>query len=99
MKVELKTLKPNPTRDLKVDPIDPAIIRRLGESIHDDGFWGGVVCRQVSDLIQIAAGQHRVKAAIEEEIQFADVFIGDFDDFEMQRIYTRENATQRGNSA
>jgi hypothetical protein len=38
-------------------------------------------------------------AAIAEGIESAEIFVGDFDDHGMVRVYTRENATQRGNSA
>jgi hypothetical protein len=99
MNVELEKLKPNPVRDFVVDPIDLEIITRLRESIHEDGFWSGVVCRQINGNIEIAAGHHRVEAAKLEGIQTAEVYVGNFDLIDMQRIYSRENATQRGNSA
>jgi ribosomal protein S12 len=99
MLVKLKDLKPNPHRDFGIDPIDPDNVQRLKESISQDGFWGGVVCRQLNGEIQIGAGHHRVKAAMKAGIETADLFVGDLDDDAMIRIYARENATQRGNSA
>jgi hypothetical protein len=99
MLVDLKDLKPNPQRDFTVDPIDKKAVRQLRKSIEEDGFWGGIVCRKHNGDIQIAAGQHRVDAAIEAGIERADVFVGkDMDDAAMVRVYARENATQRGNS-
>jgi hypothetical protein len=98
MRVELAKLKPNPTRDFTVDPIVPEIVRQLVQSIQDDGFWGGVVCRQTEGgEIQIAAGHHRVEAARKAGITHADLVVEkNMDDARMCRIYARENATQRG---
>lgn len=98
MIVNLRELKPNPFRDFTIDPIDTETIGRLRESIEEDGFWGGVVCRKVNSHFEIAAGHHRVKAALDAGLTVADLFVGDFDDAAMIRVYARENATQRGNS-
>jgi len=99
MRVDLRELKPNPTRDFTIDPIDEEAVKALARSIRDDGFWGGIVCRKNGDgVIEIAAGHHRVASALMEGITSADVFVGrDIDDATMVRIYARENATQRGN--
>lgn len=98
MLVELATLKPNPYRDFTVDPIDPETVAQLTESMKEDGFWGGVVCRKGNGHIEIAAGHHRIQAALEAGYNVADLFVGDLDDLAMIRVYARENATQRGNS-
>jgi len=100
MLVDLRSLQPNPTRDFSVDPLDQEAIERLRQSIEEDGFWGGIVCRQLRDsTIQIGAGHHRVAAALAAGITKADVFVSkDMDDDVMCRVYARENATQRGNS-
>lgn len=37
--------------------------------------------------------------AFEADITTADLFVGDFDDESMIRVYATENATQRGNSS
>lgn len=100
MLVELKKLLPNPKRDFKVDPVDEERVKILAESIRDDGFWGGVVCRRVNSHIQIAAGHHRVAAAILAGVKTHDLFVSDdMDDAAMVRIYARENATQRGSTS
>ncbi len=100
MKIDLRSLQPNPTRDFAVDPLDQEAIGRLQTSIEEDGFWGGIVCRKAEDgKFQIGAGHHRVAAAIAAGITHADVFVStDMDDDAMCRVYARENATQRGNS-
>jgi hypothetical protein len=95
--IELQTLLSNPFRDFTVDPIDDDAVATLAQSIEKDGFWGGVVCRRVGDEVQICAGHHRVKAAIQAGIKRAAVFVGNFDDEAAVRVYARENATQRGN--
>jgi ParB-like chromosome segregation protein Spo0J len=81
--------------------MDPKTIARLKQSIEDDGSWGGVVCRKLPDgTLQIAAGHHRVMAALEVGITEADLFVAeDMDDAAMIRVYARENATQRGVSS
>jgi ParB-like chromosome segregation protein Spo0J len=101
MRVDLRTLQPNPMRDFTIDPIDPEAVERLRQSIAEDGFWGGIVCRQLPDgTLQIGAGHHRVAAALEAGITTADVFVAeDMDDATMVRVYARENATQRGNTS
>jgi hypothetical protein len=101
MQVDLRDLKPNPTRDFKIDPLDESRIAMLAESIKDDGFWGGIVCRMtLSGEIQIAAGHHRTEGAILAGETMANLFVReDADDAWMIRVYARENATQRGNHA
>jgi hypothetical protein len=101
MRVDLRALMPNPMRDFTIDPMDPDIIARLKQSIEEDGFWGGIVCRRLQDgTLQIGAGHHRVAAALEAGITTADLFMADdMDDDRMVRVYARENATQRGHSS
>jgi hypothetical protein len=98
MHVDLTTLKPNPLRDFQVDPIDPEAVARLKLSIAEHGFWGGVVCRQTpTGDVEVAAGHHRVQAAIEAGVTHADLMVRtDIDDEEMVRIYATENGLQRG---
>ena len=98
MKVKLADIQPNPFRDFTVDPIIEENVDKLVASIEDDGYWGGIVCRKVGKIIQYAAGHHRGIAALKTGIMEADVHVGNFDDAAMIRIYTRENALQRGNS-
>jgi hypothetical protein len=88
-------------RDFTVDPMDLESVERLRMSIEEDGFWGGVVCRQLPDgTLQIGAGHHHVAAALEAGIVFADLFVAeDMDDATMIRVYARENATQRGQNS
>lgn len=98
MLVNLSELKPNPVRDFTIDPIDQEAIEKLRQSIKDHTFWSGVVCRKKNGQLEIAAGHHRVKAALAEGITKAEVSVCDYDDADMIRVYADENATQRGNS-
>lgn len=101
MKVQLKKLKPNPMRDFIVDPINEEQVATLADSIRQYEFWGGVVVRKCKNGdLEIAAGQHRVAAAMKAGAAEADLTVLDHkivDDDKMFRIYATENATQRGN--
>lgn len=97
--IVLKQLKPNPLRNMRVDPIDPEAVERLKHSIEEDGFWGGVVCARWNGDLVIVAGHHRVEAAIAAGVKKARLFIAERADEEfLLRAYARENATQRGTS-
>jgi ParB-like chromosome segregation protein Spo0J len=99
MKLKLASLKPNPFRDFKVDPLDQKQVKLLVDSINDFGFWGGAVCRhgRNGDL-EVVAGWTRVQAGIKAGLNFADLFVGEFDDVATAKAYAIENATQRGNT-
>jgi hypothetical protein len=102
MKVNLRLAEPNPFRDFKVDPVDPENVDALVKSIQEDDFWGGLVGRRKPgqrSVIQIIAGWHRLKAALKAGHEVEDIFVGEFDDAAVVRVYARENATQRGNTA
>lgn len=90
----------NPTRDMIVDPMDPAAVANLAASMEQNGNWGGVVGRYNDDgKFEIACGHHRVAAAKKNGDSSLVAFVGDFDDSDMVRIYATENATQRGNGS
>lgn len=100
MMVELSKLRPNPFRNFRVDPIDEDNVQRLVESVNEHDFWGGPTCRKLKDgTYQIAAGHHRIEAAIRAGMKYADIHVGNFSDEQMIRIYAVENATQRGNTS
>lgn len=99
MLLNLSALKANPYRDFAVDPMDTEAVEQLRLSIEEDGFWGGVVARSTPAGYEIAAGHHRVEAARAAGLNSAEIFVGDFDDAGMIRIYAKENATQRNNGS
>lgn len=99
MKIELKTLKTNPVRDLAVDPIDKERVKALRKSIKDNGFWGGVVIGKLPNGggYVTLAGHSRIEAAMQEGISHADLHITNgLTPLKMLTIYGVENATQRG---
>lgn len=99
MKLKLKLLKPNPFRDLQIDPIDEEARKALRTSIKEYGFWSGTVVRKHNGAYETAAGWTRVLAAIDEGVEDADICVAPFDDDTMVRAYITENTTQRGNTA
>ena len=100
MKIKLELLKPNPFRDLQIDPVDLDAVKMLRASIREHGFWSGTVVRKAHNgSYETAAGWTRVLAAKGEGIDEAEIFVGKFDDQQMVRAYVAENATQRGNTA
>lgn len=100
MMIELSKLQPNPFRNFRVDPMDEHNISQLMESIEANDFWGGVTCRKQKDgTYQIAAGHHRIEAAKRLGRTREDIYVGQFSDEQMIRIYATENATQRGNTS
>jgi ParB-like chromosome segregation protein Spo0J len=97
--LKLTTLKPNPFRDFRVDPVDQKQVKLLVDSINDYGFWGGAVCRKGNNGdVEVIAGWTRVQAGIKAGVKTADLFIGNFDDAATAKAYAIENATQRGNT-
>lgn len=100
MRVQLKSLQPNPHRDFTVDPISDAAVEALKQSIKQDGFWGGAVVAKIGGEYFIACGHTRTRAAIESGIKEADLYVvPDMSDEQLIRIYARENSTQRGNNS
>jgi len=101
-KVNLHDLKPNPTRDLKVDPIDKEHAKVIKKSIANYGFWPGVTARKNKETgeLEILAGHTRVLAGIMSGIETADItIIPDCDDVMAFGIYATENQSQRGNQS
>lgn len=97
MKLRLKDLKPFALRDFKVDPVDNEQVKVLKKSITQDGFWNGpVIRRNTKGDHEVIAGWHRVLAAIEAGVKYAELFVTpNNDDESALRIYARENASQR----
>jgi ParB/RepB/Spo0J family partition protein len=94
--VELARVKPNPLRDREIDPVSEEDLGALLTSIKADGYWSGTVGRKNQDgEIELGAGQRRTIAAMKAGVTRAPIFIGDFDDAAMIRIYCEENFTQR----
>jgi ParB-like nuclease domain len=97
--IRLKDCYPNPFRDHAIDPVDSESLQFIRASIRKHKFWGGSACRRVNGRLEVASGWTRMQAAIKEGVEYADIYVGDFDDHEMIQAYAKENATQRGNSS
>ena len=74
-------------------------VEALKASIIKDGFWSGVVARRTKhNGIELIAGAQRVKAAMDADKETADIYVGDFSEEDVIRIYGNENSLQRGNA-
>jgi len=100
MKVKIKDLQPNPFRDIKNYPINPAKIESLKKSINQTGFWDNILARKNNGKIEIAYGHHRLKVLKElfKPDYEIDISIKDLDDAMMIRIMANENDESWGTS-
>jgi ParB-like chromosome segregation protein Spo0J len=98
MRVDLRTLRPDPIRDQLIDPIDEGRAEALVASINEHGFWGGIAIRKADDggTPYIVAGNHRVYCALKAGVTHHDVPVQNYNDEEAIRAYATENVTQRG---
>jgi len=89
--VLLKNIQDNPYRDKQRNPIDPARVAPLVESIGTTGFWKGVYGRERGEYVQIAFGHNRVDAARQAGLTEIPIEIEDLSDSDMLMRMTREN--------
>jgi len=97
MKVKLKELKPNPfKRYINGGVLNPQKIELLKESINKDGFWAGIMFREVGGEKQIPYGHHRLESA--KQVKGGnfeiDIPCQDFTDEQMVRMLANENSMQ-----
>lgn len=71
----LKDVKPNPFRDYVRNPIQPAKVASLVDSINATGFWENIEGRIVGDKLEIAYGHHRLDALRKIDNRAAHRFI------------------------
>jgi len=97
--LKLKDILPNPNRNLKDNPLDPAKITELVASIHTTGFWDNVVVRKnKAGKYELAYGHNRLAAAIKAGLTEADFIVKDFDDELMIKVMDNENREAYGTS-
>ena len=89
--VPVSSIKDNPFRDKKRNPIDSSRVDALVESIHATDFWKGVYGRKVDDFVEIAFGHHRVDAARKAGLKEIPIEVMDLSDSDMLMRMTREN--------
>jgi len=89
----LKSIQPNPFRQLERYPISQTKIDALRESIRTTGFWDNLLARENGNGPELAYGHHRLRALIDEfgpdhQVQLT---IRELDDEQMLKIMAREN--------
>jgi len=89
--VPVSSIKDNPFRDKKRNPIDSSRVDALVESINATDFWKGVYGRKVDDSVEIAFGHHRVDAARKAGLKEIPIEVMDLSDSDMLMRMTREN--------
>lgn len=97
--IALELIRPNPFRSFELHPYDEAQVERLVASIDADGFWTSVMARPVGELFELAYGHHRIEAARRFGLQSVPIEVRPLSDWQMIRMLTTENATQRGSTA
>ena len=99
MILKLKSILPNPFRDLKTNPLIEAKIEELVGSINLTGFWDNVVVRKNADgSYELAYGHHRLAAAIRTGLIEADFIVKNLDDATMIQIMDNENRDTYGST-
>jgi hypothetical protein len=62
IKVKLKDIHPNPYRDFKMFPLNWEKVQKLRDSIHENGFFEGILARKKGNRIELIYGHHRLEA-------------------------------------
>jgi hypothetical protein len=93
VKIKLSEIKPNPNRDLRLNPYNEEKITALINSINETGFWTNVIVRRSpdGDGYEQAYGHHRVEAARRAGITEADFVVQDLDENTMLKMMDKEN--------
>src|SRR5204863_6159032 len=87
----LDLIDANPHRNLTTYPWIEPKIEQLVRSIHDVGFWVGVIARPHSGRYQMAFGHHRIEAARRVGLTEVPLILQQLDDADMLRFMAREN--------
>ncbi len=91
-------IDPNPHRDLERNPVDPAQVAKVIDSISRTGFWENLVVRphpNQEGRYQLAHGHHRIAACKEGGVTEAELSVMDLSDYDMLCCMIDENDTQR----
>ena len=101
MKVKLKSVHPNPFRDMETYPCKQDKLEALKRSIEDTDFWENIVAREVKGGIEIAYGHHRLEAlrSVYPATKEFNFIIRDLSDTEMAKIMAAENMEEWGSDA
>jgi ParB-like chromosome segregation protein Spo0J len=99
--IELGDLKPNPfKKQIQGGRLDSEKVKRLEESINQDGFWTGIHARKNDGNYEIAFGHHRLQAAINVlgKNYKTSIQLDDYTDAQMVRMLVNENSASEGAS-
>lgn len=100
MKIRVADLCPNPFRDTKHYPIDPAKVTALVRSIKETSFWDNLLARKANGHgYELAYGVHRLEALKKAGIKDIDIPVRDLDDTTMMQIMANENMEEWDHSA
>ena len=94
MIITFKDILPNPNRDMKFNPLDPAKVDALITSINSTGFWDNVVVRRCPtqpSKFEQAYGHQRLEAARRAGLKKADFIVKELSDEDMIKIMALEN--------
>lgn len=96
--IPIDRIDPNPHRDLERNPVDPAQVAKVIDSISRTGFWENLVVRphpNQEGRYQLAHGHHRIAACKEAGVTEAELSVMDLSDYDMLCCMIDENSTQR----
>jgi ParB/Sulfiredoxin domain len=100
VKIRVADLCPNPFRDTKHYPIDPAKVTALVRSIKETSFWDNLLARKANGHgYELAYGVHRLEALKKAGIKDIDIPVRDLDDTTMMQIMANENMEEWDHSA
>jgi hypothetical protein len=93
--IPIKLIDDNPFRHRDLNPIDPAQVAKLKDSIDKDGFWASVVARERGGRYQLAYGHTRIAAARDLKLATVPIDVRELSDLQMARMLANENGIQR----
>jgi ParB-like nuclease family protein len=99
MKIEVKTLLPNPFRNVDRYSIRQDKVDALKASIEATSFWDNLVARPNGKGHELAYGHHRLEALKELKVKEIDIPIRDLTDETMLKMMANENMEEWGASA
>lgn len=102
MKISVKDLRPNPFRDMKRNPINPAKVEALKASIAATDFWDNLIARPApfdEGKFELGYGHHRLEALKALKIESVDIPVRNLDDGAMLKMLVHENMEEWGANA
>ena len=100
MKIQVRSIHPNPYRNFERNPLIPERVKQLTESIKSTDFWDNIVVRPSPNGsgYELAYGHHRLEAVKQAGIKTVDIPVKDISDTIMVKMMADENLMQWGRS-